>query len=130
MLIDNKLNWIHTCVIDTHKFLSLLSETISQFINIAERIHGAEEERDDHIQPPGLINKQQTHVSVLGELFYHGHGLWRAPAYKAITSGAHYLPRSVVISPYDKPGQLLWAGDHYIPSTRTLELSLLVCGPC
>ena len=100
------------------------------FINTAERKHGAEKGEDDHTQPPGLINKQQNRVPVCRELSYHGCSLWRAQAYKAITSGAHYFPRSVVISPYDKPGQLLWARDCCIPPIRGLELSLLVCGPC
>ncbi|KAJ7397766.1 hypothetical protein BTVI_132250 [Pitangus sulphuratus] len=36
-----------------------------------------------------------------------GAGLQRANVYKALTSGAHYFTSSVVISPYDKSGQLL-----------------------
>lgn len=134
MLIVSKLNFMCTCVIDISRFAHTHThthtETVSLFINRAEGNHGVEEGVDDHTQPPGLINKRQNHVPVLRELSYHGCHLWRAPAYKAITSGAHYFPRSVVISPYDKPGQLLWARDCYIPPIRVLELSLLVCGPC
>lgn len=107
-----------------------LSHTmISWFISAAEIRHSTKEGVDD-TQPPHLINKRQNHGLVFRELSYHGCNLWRAQAYKAITSGAHYFPRSVVISPYDKPGQLLWARDCYIPPIRVLELSLLVCGPC
>jgi hypothetical protein len=88
-------------VIDTCGFLPF-SETISLFVNVAERNHGVEEGGDDHIQPPGLINKRQTRVPVFRAPSSHGYGLRRTLAYKAITSGAHYFPRSVVISPYDK----------------------------
>lgn len=59
-----------------------------------------------------------------------GAGLQRANVYKALTSGAHYFTSSVVISPYDKSGQLLLVRDCSTPSTSLLELSLLVCGPC
>lgn len=138
MLIDNKLNWMCMCVIDTFKFslshptsvsLTHTQKLFSLFINVAERNYSTEE-GVDHTQPPSLINKRQNCVLVFRELSYHGCNLWRAEAYKAITSGAHYFSRSVVISPYDKPGQLLWARDCYIPTIRVLELSLLVCGPC
>ena len=117
------MNCVCTCVMDTSRlFPPSVSASyththththtlLSLFIGTAERNRGAEERGDEQTQPPGLINKQQNHVPVFRELSYHGCSLWRAQAYKAITSGAHYFPRSVVISPYDKPGQLLWARD-------------------
>lgn len=116
-------------------FLSVLQrdiKTISLLTNVAERNQETDAEEGDvgHTQPLCLTNKQQHHVPVWGELSCAGCSLWRVPADKAITSGAHYFPRSVVIRPYDKPGQLLWARDHYIPPIGVLELSLLVGGPC
>lgn len=132
------LNCVCMHVIDTSRFSSLPPVSVAPPTPPNCFPHSSTEQKetterdgvDDHTQRPGLINKCQNRVPVFRELSYHGCNLWRAQAYKAITSGAHYFPRSVVISPYDKPGQLLWARDGYTPPIRVLELSLLVCGPC
>lgn len=49
----------------------------------------------------------------------------RETVYKATTSGVHYFTGSVVISPYDQSGQLVWVcSSFFLPSTRAVTSAL------